>query len=155
MAPFTFIREVTNSTLLPPGYTNHGVDGLLCGPADWFSVLTFYGINYVAHCLTVKYYPAETIREKFVVALLALLLPSSGMMRALEAIKRRSRFRGGGELEQAAFAGALVMVVRDVHWEPEEGDCISDMVLENSVRNLAINHKSHLEANTSSREEWN
>jgi hypothetical protein len=133
MAPFNFIRAATNTTILPPGYTNHGIEGLLCGPADWFSVLTFYGINYVAHCLTIKYYPAETLGEKIMVAILALLLPSSGITRALDAIKRYSRFRGVGELEQAAFAGALLMVVRNGDWIPHEGDCIREIMLESDV----------------------
>jgi hypothetical protein len=134
MPPFNFAQQGNNTTTsLPPGWTNHGIGGLICGPADWFSVLTFYGINYLAHCLTIKYYPAETGGEKAAVAIMALLLPSSGITRAVDAIKRYSRFRRVGELEQAAFAGALVMVVRNREWIPQVGDNIRNVRLNEDV----------------------
>jgi hypothetical protein len=56
---------------------------------------------------------------------LALFLPSYGIARALFSIVRRSRLRRNrNELERAAAAGALRMVVRNDDWKPMTGDRI-------------------------------
>jgi hypothetical protein len=112
---------------LPSGATDHGVPGLVCMPATWTTPLLFYVANYLAHCATVKPYPAETTAELLIAIFSALFLPSSGMSRALDSIVRRPRLRKMTELERACISGALCMVVRNTDWEPEIGDVIRDM----------------------------
>ena len=109
----------------PPSYTDHGVPGLVCSPAKWTSVLLFYAVNYLAHCATVKPYPAETQLETTSAILCALFLPSSGISRAMDSIVRRPRLRRGlNDLERACVADALCMVVRKGNWKPESGDTV-------------------------------
>jgi hypothetical protein len=131
MAPLSPAGNVTIT--FPPGYTNHGVEGLLCAPADWLSIILFYSINYLAHCVTIKFYPAESTTEKIVMMAIALFIPSAGLVRALEAIAQYSRLRKGGEVQQAAYAGALIMVVRAGNWTPANGDIIRDILLPKEV----------------------
>jgi hypothetical protein len=76
---------------LPRRYTDHGIPGLLCKPPRWTSVLLFYAANYLAHCATVKLYPAEAAAEITLAMGFALFLPFSGFMRAMDPITRRSK----------------------------------------------------------------
>lgn len=109
----------------PPSYIDHGVPGLVCTPAKWTSVLLFYVVNYLAHCATIKSYPAETPLETTSAILCALFLPSSGISRAMDSIVRRPRLRKGlSDLERACVAGALCMVVRGREWRPKPGDVV-------------------------------
>lgn len=59
---------------------------------------------------------------------LALFLPSSGIMRAIDSIIRRTNFRKMNELEKAAKAGALCMVIRTKDWVLKEGDVLRGIV---------------------------
>ncbi|KAF2466959.1 uncharacterized protein BDR25DRAFT_71735 [Lindgomyces ingoldianus] len=111
---------------VPPTWANHGDKNLICIPAQWTSVILFCFANYLAHCATVKPYPAETLRELGIAMGLALVLPSSGITRAVDSIIRRSNFRKLNQLEKAATAGALCMVIRDKYWSPQEGEVLRD-----------------------------
>ena len=104
-----------------------GIADLLCKTANWTDIALFYFANYIAHCATVKPYPAETYGELSVSIATALILPSSGVSRAMDSINRRTRFRHGNELEKAAIAGSLCMVVRSPTWKPESGDTIRNL----------------------------
>src|SRR5438034_983347 len=108
----------------PAEWINHGDKDLICIPAKWTAVLLFYFANFLAHCATVKPYPAETIWEIALAMILALFLPSSGITRAMDSIIRCPRFRKMNKLERAAKAGALCMVVRTQFWEPKVGDVL-------------------------------
>ena len=70
--------------------------------------------------------PGETTWDSAVTFLWALLCPTTGMMRALDAIFRMARWRGKSELQRAAHAGALCVVVRTRGWQPMEDDIVRD-----------------------------
>lgn len=55
---------------------------------------------------------------------MALIYPYSGLMRGIEAITRRAAWRKGDELQRAAAAGALCVVVRDKTWRPLDGQVV-------------------------------
>ncbi|EAQ87254.1 predicted protein [Chaetomium globosum CBS 148.51] len=98
---------------------------LQCSAATPWSVFLFFASNYLAHCATVKLYPGSGTTDTAVAAILALFIPSVGLIRALFSIGRYSRFRKSrNPLERAAAAGALRMVVRTDYWRPQEGDRI-------------------------------
>ena len=103
----------------------HGNPDTLCTPSSAADIALFFFANYIAHCATVKSYPGENAIELGIAVLLALLFPSSGIIRALDSIFRHSRFRNSNELRRAARAGALCMVVRAPGWTPIAGDVIT------------------------------
>ncbi|THW38347.1 hypothetical protein D6D21_07831 [Aureobasidium pullulans] len=117
-------RLLTNITILVPnGTTQHGNERLLCLPITsnyWPSisaVIVFFAANYLAHAATVKSSPGDATLVQACNAILALMFPMSGLLRALNAIFRYSR-SAKTCLEKACNAGALCMVVRDRHWQP-------------------------------------
>lgn len=93
------------------------------------NVLTFLATNYVAHAATVKSSPGEGAIAVAMNTVLALCFPMFGLLRAINAIARRSRF-GGSELKNACRAGALCMVVRSPEWRPEVGEEVEAIVVE-------------------------
>jgi len=109
-----------------------------CSPATAWSIFLFFLTNYLAHVVTVKMYPGSSSVDAAVATAFALLIPSSGIIRALFAILRHPRFkRGRNTLEKAAAAAALLMVIRNDDWVPEAGDRIKMLPLGND-------HDSHL-----------
>jgi hypothetical protein len=103
--------QTQNSTVvLPAGTSNHGDSKLICVPAKWSDIITFYLGNYIAHALTLISTPGASPIETLVAIFSALLLPGSGIFRALKAISVRSRF-AKDELRAAARAGALCTLV--------------------------------------------
>ncbi|KAF8883538.1 hypothetical protein BD779DRAFT_1539409 [Infundibulicybe gibba] len=117
-------------TAFPDGSTNHGNPSLLCTPTTWSDVLVFYLGNYIAHVATIKEYPGESGIDFMVNAIVAILFPTVGMARGIDAIIRHPQVRvKGGELQRAARAGALCMVVRSPDWKPGIGDHIRDAEL--------------------------
>jgi hypothetical protein len=110
-----------------PTFSNHGNPDLVCTPTHWSTILLFFAANYVAHCLTIKFYPAETLKEKAIAVAGALLFPASGLSRAIEAIRQRSRLRKVNPIERALIAGALCMVVRSRTWRPHENDVLRNI----------------------------
>jgi hypothetical protein len=109
-------------------FGEHGDPDLYCESSTRTSILFFFLANFGAHCATVKSYPAETGAELLVAVILALFFPSSGVIRALDSILRHSRLRETNEVQRAAKAGALCMVVRTFDWKPRAGDVIRDVV---------------------------
>ncbi|KAL3459178.1 hypothetical protein BJX64DRAFT_291431 [Aspergillus heterothallicus] len=109
-----------NITLtVPDGSTTHGSPELLCKPPEWYEFIIFFFANYVAHVATLVSVPGQGTRETINVAINALLIPSSGIGRAVDIFFRHPIFRRGDQLKKAAAAGALCMVVRV---RPESGD---------------------------------
>jgi hypothetical protein len=54
----------------------------------------------------------------------ALIYPYSGVIRGIEAIIRRAAYHQGNELQRAARAGALCVVVRSELWTPNGGQTV-------------------------------
>lgn len=110
-----------NSTItVPEGTTNHGNPNLLCTRSTWSNVATFFLANYVAHAATVKSNPGQPVLRGVLSMLLALILPTSGVLIGLDAI-RRCAVIGGSPLQKAKKAGALCEVVRTHDWKPRPG----------------------------------
>jgi hypothetical protein len=108
-------------------WTDHGIPGLVCTQTRWSSLVLFFLGNYVAHCATIMSYPAETWTERAVAITGALLFPSSGLRRAVGAIRRRPRLRPLNSIQRALASGAMCMVVRTKDWEPRTGEIIRNL----------------------------
>ncbi|KAJ7128528.1 hypothetical protein C8R44DRAFT_979201 [Mycena epipterygia] len=118
---FPLIHASHNVTIeVPDGTTSHGDPHMLCTPASSLDILIFFLTNYIAHAVTVKPYPGESSTGRNLSFLTALLFPTLGLVRGLNAWARHSVFTKG-TLERAARSGALCMVVRNDSWEPEDG----------------------------------
>jgi hypothetical protein len=102
----------TNITLsLPPGATNHGNPRLFCTQPKWYDFVLFFFSNYIAHAASVISPPGQHWFTTLGGALLALLLPISGVSRCLPAILNHA-VTEHDPITKAARAGALCMVVR-------------------------------------------
>lgn len=122
-------QNLTNLTITTPqGTTNHDNQRLLCTPAKWTDVLSFFLSNYLTHVATVVTHPGEAGISTALALASALLLPTAGVTRGLTAIVRRAKF-AKSPLEVAARAGALCMVVRSDKWSFHDGDVVADAIL--------------------------
>ena len=122
-------RDIVNLNITAPlGTTDHGDPRILCTPASWTDILSFYLENFFTHVGTVVTYPGESDVSVVVALVSALLLPTAGIARALTAIVRCAKL-AKTPLEVAARAGALCHVVRSDIWTPEDGDDICDAIL--------------------------
>ncbi|KAJ7699087.1 hypothetical protein B0H14DRAFT_3174145 [Mycena olivaceomarginata] len=101
---------------------------MLCTPASRLDILIFFLANYIAHAVTVKPYPGESSTGRHINFLTALLFPTLGLVRGLNAWARHAIFTKGS-LERAARSGALCVVVRNEQWEPEDGFRMHDIRL--------------------------
>jgi hypothetical protein len=97
---------------LPGNFSNHGNSNLLCRPAKWSDVVAFYLGNYLAHAATIRSRPGASVISSIFTVLVALLFPTSGVVSGLRAILI-SPITAKTELQTAARAGALCMVVRE------------------------------------------
>ena len=120
---------VPTGTVYKPAYN------LLCLAAKPSDVFIFFAANYLAHAATVKSFPGESTAENIASLLFALLYPSSGIVRGLDAIFRHAVFTKH-ELQRAAQAGALCMVVRSNLWTPAEASLVKDCNLSRTGKRL-------------------
>jgi hypothetical protein len=102
----------TTPILLPAGSSNHGDPNLLCRPSRWHDVLIFFIGNYVLHAATARPLPGESAMSRTIATILALFLPSSGVLRGIKAIVSGAKF-STNDLITAARAGAFCTVVRE------------------------------------------
>ena len=110
---------------VPNGTRLQGGDRqILCTPSTWRDVATFLLANYIAHAVTIKSLPGESILSVLRNIFLSLLFPISGVARGVRAIYQRA-ILAKTPLEAAAKAGALCMVVRTSEWKPEHGDVVT------------------------------
>lgn len=114
---------LATNVLRSEGVTNSSNPEAICTRASWFTVAIFILANYVAHATTTQTFPGEKLSEQAVTTITSLLYPGAGVMRGLNCIARgilvlRCRFRKDTELQQAAAAGALCMVIRTEDWTP-------------------------------------
>jgi len=136
---------------VPNGTTDHGDPHLLCIPAKWSDLALFFFGNYLAHAATVKSQPGEPALSVLVAMVTALLYPTSGVIRGLNAILQSAIFCKS-PLKAACRAGALCMVVRGPDWKPRNGDMVrglkilqdnrvsSSVGLESSIPSAAGDH---------------
>ncbi|KAF3769916.1 hypothetical protein M406DRAFT_66377 [Cryphonectria parasitica EP155] len=108
------IRTNVNSTQCSDDDPGCGQDGnrtLLCSKPTRAYILQFYTVNYLAHAATTISSPGQSLLATIVNILMALLFPSSGVVRGVMAICSWAKFGKGGDLKTAARAGALCAVV--------------------------------------------
>lgn len=98
--------SIVNSTAT---LTSGGNREQFCRPAGWIDVLKFFLFNYFLHGVTVLPLPGSGIWLTAFRSFAAILLPFSGVSRALAIIFRYAR---GNDLEIAAKAGALCMAAK-------------------------------------------
>ncbi|KAJ7069103.1 hypothetical protein C8F01DRAFT_976171 [Mycena amicta] len=103
--------SITLTLTVPDGTSNHGDPSLLCTPTHWTSILAFFLGNYIAHAATTLSYPGEEFGEYAQAIVIALLFPTAGVIRGLDAIVRCAIF-ATSDLMCAARAGALCMLIR-------------------------------------------
>ena len=124
---------LSNITIqVPIGTTNHSDPSILCTPSHWNTIAVFYLGNYVSHAATIQRYPGEATSAFISSIILALFLPTSGVLRGFQQIWRYANFRAvhytglwtflcsifnreffeTDELRKACKAGALCMVVK-------------------------------------------
>lgn len=107
-------RNVT--VTVPDGFSNHSKDDLFCLPNTWSQILIFYAVNYGAYAATIRSRPGQIYYYTARDIIFALLLPFSGVMRAIESFARCS-WPIENDFVKAACAGALCVVVRNLEWE--------------------------------------
>lgn len=94
-----------------------------CEKTTWYSICWFVFSNYVLHALSVRSLPGENTYSTTAFKLCCLLIPYTGLRRGLCLISRASNF-AGGDLQCAARANALCMVIRTAEWRPRDGDTV-------------------------------
>jgi hypothetical protein len=126
---------VLNNITVPTGTVYKPAYNLLCLAAKPSDVFIFFAANYLAHAATVKSFPGESTAENIASLLFALLYPASGIVRGLDAIFRHAVFTKH-ELQRAAQAGALCMVVKSNLWKPAEASLVKDCNLPRTGKRL-------------------
>ncbi|CZR56266.1 uncharacterized protein PAC_06154 [Phialocephala subalpina] len=113
---------------LPNGTSNHGTPGLLCTPTRWTDIVIFYLANYAAHAVTTRSLPGEGNSSVAMTVVIALFFPAAGAFRGILGIVSLAIFRSN-DLEKAARAGALCMVIRTPEWKPQDRDKLHNTIL--------------------------
>ena len=114
------LRTKNITITIPEGTANHGDPHLLCMPTKWYEIVIFYLGNYIAQSATIKFSPGEPIIIKVRFIIYGLLYPTTGIQKGLNAIARSAKF-AKNDLQMAARAGALCMVIRSESWIPMAG----------------------------------
>ncbi|KAL8700223.1 MAG: hypothetical protein Q9224_001061 [Gallowayella concinna] len=109
----------TNGTLT----TGTNGDEVWCESSQWYDVLWFFFANFLLHALSVRSLPGESYVSSTVFKFCCLLVPYTGVRRGLCLILRASNL-AGNDLESAARANALCMVIRAPEWRPRDGQII-------------------------------
>ncbi|KAF7367615.1 hypothetical protein MSAN_00825000 [Mycena sanguinolenta] len=122
MSTLVFSIPTFNITIpVPEGTSDHGDPSILCTPTNWTNILSFFFGNYIAHAATTLASPGEELFEYALTIVTALLFPSAGVERGLDAIFRRAKF-AKDDLTRAARAGALCIVIRTDDWKPDPAE---------------------------------
>ena len=122
---------------VPYGTTNHGDPDSLCTPATWIDIASFLLFNYVAHGATVVSYPGEKGFNMLFHAVVAILCPTYGVIRAFNFIMRHPFLTANNDLEMAARSGALCMLVRSRKWKPQQGDNIKNALIKDPCTDIS------------------
>lgn len=114
---------------------------VLCEPTNWYDICWFIFANYILHALSVRSLPGENSYSSFVIKVGSLLIPFAGLRRGLCIITRASA-AADNDLQAAARARALCMVIRKPDWRPCAGDVIEGCELdvhEDAANSLTVN----------------
>lgn len=100
-----------------------------CDRTHWYDICWFFFANYILHALSVRSLPGENFYSATVFKLCCLLIPYTGLRRGLCLVSRAGNL-AGNDLQAAARASALCMVIRKPEWRPRIGDAVSGCQLE-------------------------
>ncbi|KAL8860783.1 MAG: hypothetical protein Q9178_002813 [Gyalolechia marmorata] len=100
-----------------------------CEPSQWYDVLWFWFANFLLHALSVRSLPGESYISSTVFKFCCLLVPYTGVRRGLCLILRASNL-AGNDLQAAARANALCMVIRGPEWRPRDGQIVEGCSIE-------------------------
>ncbi|KAL9596660.1 MAG: hypothetical protein Q9219_005655 [cf. Caloplaca sp. 3 TL-2023] len=127
--PWILSNQASNGTI-----TNEG-DGtqVWCQPTKWYDVLWFIFTNFVFHALSVRSLPGERSLTSTVLKFCCFLVPYTGVRRGLCLILRASNL-AGNDLQAAARADALCMVIRNPEWRPKDGQVVQGCRIEEFVQ---------------------
>lgn len=95
-----------------------------CDRTHWYDICWFFFANYILHALSVRSLPGENFYSATVFKFCCLLIPFTGLRRGLNLISRGGNL-AGNDLQAAARANALCMVIRKPDWRPHIGDEVS------------------------------
>ena len=124
-----------DSTLAVPSPSNNTLTNQLpgsqvvCSNANWYDIIWFYFANYVLHALSVRSLPGEDLLTSIAFKFACLIVPYTGLRRGLCLIARAANLTRN-DLQSAARANALCMVIRTKDWRPVEGDEIDGCSIE-------------------------
>ncbi|KAI4864000.1 hypothetical protein F4820DRAFT_425071 [Hypoxylon rubiginosum] len=102
---------MTSNVTLPQGTKNHGDPSILCLPPNWTDYFTFYAANYLVHIATIVSEPGQTMLETICHSTMAFFMPGYGALRAVNFLISNATISGKNNLQKAAKAGALCMLV--------------------------------------------
>lgn len=111
---------------VPEGYSNHGNSRLFCVKTQWYHIVSFFAVNYVAHAATVRSRPGQKFIHSIRDVILALLFPSSGLLRALSVLWEFPRPSDHGLLK--AFHAEALWVVEYRRVTEYEGTTVEDFL---------------------------
>lgn len=120
--------QSTASNITIESNNNHDPK-LHCNPTRWYDICWFFFANYLLHALSVRSLPGENFYSATVFKLCCLFVPYTGLRRGLCLISRAGNL-AGNDLQAAARANALCMVIRKLDWRPRVGDEVSGCQLE-------------------------
>ncbi|KAI4153794.1 MAG: hypothetical protein LQ341_000488 [Variospora aurantia] len=103
--------------------------GVWCESTRWYDILWFIFANFILHALSVRSLPGERSLTSTVFKFCCFLVPFTGVRRGLCLILRSSNF-AGNDLQAAARANALCMVVRSPEWRPKDGQVVEGCSLD-------------------------
>lgn len=142
LATFVQGRPASDSTNNGTGVAANSKDPKVhCEPTNWYDICWFIFANYVLHALSVRSLPGENSYSSFVTKIGCLLIPYSSLRRGLCLITRANT-AADNDLQAAARARALCMVIRKPDWRPCEGDVIEGCELdvhEDVADHIAVN----------------
>lgn len=122
-----------------------------CEPTNWYDICWFIFANYILHALSVRSLPGEKSYSSFVIKVGSLLIPFAGLRRGLCLITRANA-AADSDLQAAARARALCMVIRKPDWRPCAGDVIEGCELdvhEDVADSLAVSNADNRKADAS------
>lgn len=100
-----------------------------CQPTRWYDILWFIFTNFILHALSVRSLPGERSFTSVVFKFCCFLTPFTGVRRGLCLILRASNL-AGNDLQSAARANALCMVIRNPEWRPKDGQVVEGCRIE-------------------------
>lgn len=100
-----------------------------CEPTNWYDICWFIFANYILHALSVRSLPGENSYSALVIKIGCLLIPFTGLRRGLCLITRANA-AADNDLQAAARASALCMVIRKPDWRPCVGDVVEGCELD-------------------------